>query len=95
MIVRIVKMTFREDKIDEVKGFLSRVRNQIESAPGCRSLDILQDSLDHGIFFSHSIWRSETDLFNYRNSAFFKQTWSTVKKWFSEKPEAWSLNPLT
>lgn len=91
MIVRIVKMTFQEDKIEEVKGFLSRVKEKIQLSPGCIQLDILQDSRDRRIFFSHSRWRSENDLTVYRNSDFFKETWSTARKWFSEKPQAWSL----
>lgn len=94
MIVRIVKMTFQEDRIREVGHFLSRVQEKIKRTRGCLHLDILQDSTDQRIFFSYSLWRSEGDLSEYRNSAFFKQTWSTARKWFSDKPQAWSLTKL-
>ena len=94
MIIRIVKMTFHVDRIEEVKKFLSLVRDKIQNFPGCHYLDILQDLDNRNVFFSYSLWDSDQDLYNYRNSDFFKQTWSTAKKWFSEKPLAWSLTKL-
>ena len=40
---------------------------------------------------------SQEHLDRYRNSAFFKKSWATLKCWFADKPEAWStgvVNPL-
>ena len=94
MIVRIVCMSFQDDKIETVKEFLDEVRTEIIRVPGCEHLDILQDLDRKNVFFSYSHWQSEQDLENYRKSDFFKKTWARAKVWFIEKPRAWSLNRL-
>lgn len=94
MIVRIVKMTFQEERIDPFKEVVGSFRDKIAAFPGCRHLDILQDIRHPNIFFTYSMWESEQDLNNYRSSDFFKQTWSKVTEWFTAKPEAWSLKNL-
>ena len=90
MIVRIVKMTFMEARSDDFKAFVTAVRPKIRNFKGCLHLEILQDLRHRNIFFSYSHWETEADLENYRQSDFFKETWSKATQWFKEKPRAWS-----
>ena len=94
MIIRIVKMTFREDSSETFKNFTSTIKDTIKSFDGCSHLDIYRDINNPNIFFSYSYWDSEIHLNEYRNSDFFKKTWAKTKQWFDDKPEAWSVNKL-
>jgi hypothetical protein len=55
---------------------------------------VWQDIHQPNIFFTYSIWDAETDLNNYRDSAFFGVFWKTVKPWFAAKAEVWSFDVL-
>lgn len=94
MIIRIVKMTFIESRIDDFKKSVVSIGPTIRSFKGCHHLEILQDIHHKNIFFTYSHWESEADLDSYRGSDFFKGTWSTVTEWFKHKPQAWSTEKL-
>ncbi|MCD6013018.1 MAG: antibiotic biosynthesis monooxygenase [Flavipsychrobacter sp.] len=91
MIVRIVQMTFREDRIKTFTDLFGERRHTIRNFKGCMHLELWQDSKNPAIFFTYSHWESETDLDHYRFSEFFKDTWSKTKALFAEKPQAWSV----
>jgi heme-degrading monooxygenase HmoA len=91
MIIRIVKMTFREDEVPEFLRIFDTSKTFIRSMPGCRHLELLQDTASPNIFFTCSHWDSENDLNNYRNSGLFGEVWKKTKALFSDKPQAWSL----
>ena len=90
MIVRIVKMTFDETKVDQFIAMTETLKPKIIAYDGCRYLDILQDVKQKNVLFSYSHWDSEEHLDHYRYSEFFKDTWRTLSQWFSDKPTAWS-----
>jgi len=90
MIKRIVKMVFRKENIEDFINFTDKIRETIKSHEGCLHLDILQDKKHPEIFFTYSCWNSEKDLDEYRKSDFFNNIWPETKKWFLEKPLAWS-----
>ncbi|MCP4146656.1 MAG: antibiotic biosynthesis monooxygenase [bacterium] len=94
MIVRIVKMTFRDDTREQFHEYTKTIAETIHGFDGCEHLDILQCIHDKNIFFSYSHWQSEHHLNQYRYSDFFKKTWSTVRLWFGDKPEAWSVEEV-
>lgn len=94
MLVRLVKMTFREDSVDAFKTFFEERKETIRGFEGCTHLELWQDMLHKNIFFTYSCWRNETSLAHYRNSAFFRDTWLQTKQMFSAKAEAWSVNQL-
>ncbi len=94
MLIRIVKMTFQEARTADFKEFVKTIGDTIRAFDGCEHLDILQDIHHPNIFFSYSWWTSEKNLNHYRNSDFFKGTWSKVRRWFDSKPEAWSVEKL-
>lgn len=89
--IRLVKMTFKKG---EEKAFLSifeEVKGRIGSFPGCTHLRLWNDVATPSVFFTYSIWNSETDLENYRNSELFNSTWKRVKPLFAAKAEAWTV----
>ena len=94
MVVRIVKMTFKEEKLSEFLAFLAQNKHKIREFPGCNMVEILQEKENPKVIMTHSHWDSEFDLENYRVSELFKYVWGNTKIHFSEKPEAWTLNSL-
>ncbi len=94
MLVRIVKMTFSPERTDEFQNRFHSIKHKIIEFEGCDLLELYQDKNDSSIFFTYSYWQSEEDLNRYRNSDFFKEVWSSTKKMFSKKPEAWSVDKI-
>jgi quinol monooxygenase YgiN len=93
MITRIVKMSFKPEKVVEFKALFERYKLQIAGAEGCISLRMMQE---HGttIFFTYSEWKAEEYLEQYRHSDLFAKVWSQTKTYFNAKPEAWTNNVL-
>jgi len=94
MFVRIVKMSFQEDKIDAFLNNFEEVKQHIRNFPGNRFLELYRDRNHPNIFFTYSYWEREEDLENYRQSELFGEVWSFTKKLFNDKPQAWSVNKL-
>ncbi len=91
MIIRIVKMTFKTEKVSEFQQLFIESKELIRNMPGCSHLELLNDIHTPELFFTYSHWNSENDLNNYRNSEVFTNVWSRTKVLFSAKPEAWSV----
>ncbi len=92
MILRLVKMEFRSEEIDNFMTYFYTIQSKIEAMPGLVSLKIYQD-IDHpNIVFTHSIWLNSDFLNNYRKSDTFKIIWTNTKKLFATDANAWSLN---
>lgn len=91
MLVRVVKMQFDINFIEEFKILFTEVKPKISNFEGCLSVKLLQHETDLGIWFTVSQWRSADDLANYRKSDLFIETWAIVKPNFTAKAEAWSL----
>lgn len=94
MLIRIVKLTFHKNHVNEFLSVFENSKNEIRNTSGCRLLELYRDKTDDTIFFTYSHWETEKDLENYRNSAFFKEVWSKTKVLFSDKPQAWSVDKL-
>ena len=93
-LIRIVKMSFAPDKVDDfIKTFNER-KEMIASFEGCTGVELLRDIQNTNIFFTYSKWDNEHSLENYRNSELFNTVWDTVKQWFAGKPEAWSVEQV-
>jgi len=91
MITRIVKLEFKEHKTKEFLQLFDTVANRISEFPGCEGMKLYQDIDRPNIIITYSYWDSEEKLNNYRNSDVFSQIWPKLKPWFSEKPQAWSV----
>lgn len=94
MIVRIVKLTFRESEIETFKFILKESKKKIRAFPGVLHLEMLQCETDPTIFFTYSHWKNAEDLENYRHSHLFKTTWAKTKPLFSKPAEAWSNHTI-
>jgi len=92
--VRIVKMEFKEEKIEEFLTNFNSVKEKIRNTKGCRLLELYRGKTNSKIFFTYSYWEKEEDLENYKNSELFKTVWAKTKILFNAKPEAWSVDKL-
>ena len=90
MIVRIVKLTFQEEYINDFITISKESKELIRNFEGVKKLELLRCSTNGNVFFTHSHWESEDALEKYRQSELFKSTWAKTKPLFSEKAEAWS-----
>jgi len=93
-MIRIVKMTFKPEKVNEFLANFEKVKNHIRAFEGVKHIELLGDKNNPNIFFTYSIWRNEIYLEKYRNSDLFKSVWAVTKPMFSEKAEAWSVDSL-
>ncbi|GGK32096.1 antibiotic biosynthesis monooxygenase [Yeosuana aromativorans] len=94
MLVRIVKMSFSENSINNFLNTFESNKNKIKNFKGCQLLELYRDKKDPTIFFTYSYWDSESDLEQYRQSELFKTVWSQTKPLFNAKPEAWSVDKI-
>ncbi|AZJ35585.1 putative quinol monooxygenase [Tenacibaculum singaporense] len=94
MFVRIVKMSFKPEKIEEFLNNFNSKKEFIRNSPGCRLLELYRDKTNPNIFFTYSYWNTEQDLENYRDSDLFKGVWAQTKVLFNDKPLAWSVDKV-
>lgn len=93
-MIRLVKLTFKPDKVDAFIENFNQNKQHIRNFEGLEHLELLNDKNNPNIYFTYSIWQSEQHLENYRNSALFKSVWAATKPLFSAKAEAWSVDSL-
>lgn len=91
MIVRIVQMSFRQGERENFLQLFEERKALIRGFEGCRHLELWEDAHNDHVFFTYSIWDSETHLNHYRFSELFKDTWTRTKALFADKPQAWSV----
>lgn len=91
MIIRIVKMNFIPEKVNEFLEIFDESKELIRNMPGCSHLELLNDVNEKNVFFTYSYWSSENELNNYRNSEVFAKVWAKTKILFIAKAEAWSV----
>lgn len=94
MIIRIVKMRFRDDAISLFERVFDKVRERIRAQPGCHSVELLQDVRDPCVLFTYSVWDHEEALNAYRQTDLFVTTWKKTRSLFSEKAEAWTVQMI-
>ena len=93
-MIRIVKMTFQETKVNEFLDNFNKNKEHIRNFSGLEHLELLRNKNNPNIFFTYSIWQSEQHLENYRNSDLFRSVWAKTKPLFASKPEAWSADSI-
>jgi len=91
MLIRLVKLTLEENKINQFQQVFEERRERISNAKGCLGVALLQDIHHPNILFTHSKWDNEASLNLYRNSELFIETWKRVKPLFKAPAQAWSV----
>lgn len=91
MLIRIVKLTFKEENISSFEALFEETKEYIRNFEGCEFLELYQDLKQPNVFFTYSKWEGEIKLEAYRNSSLFKTVWGKTKELFLEKPQAWSV----
>ena len=92
MIVRIVRMEFREGEVAAFLSLFEERKGLIRNFRGCSHLELWQDANSPNSFFTYSHWDSEEALDHYRFSELFKDTWARTRDLFAAKAQAWSVN---
>ncbi len=90
MIKRIVKMTFKPDRINDFLAVFAENKDRIRAFEGCRYVALLRCEDPDNVFFTYSFWESKAALEQYRRSDLFRNTWARTKVLFDGRPEAWS-----
>lgn len=91
MIVRIVRMHFMPDTVDEFLDIYERTQAAIQNVKGCMHLELMRDTEDPNVFITVSHWESTRALNSYRKSELFKNVWRRVKAHFSQPADAFSM----
>ena len=91
MIVRIVRMEFDPEKVEDFLALFNRNKQLIRHFPGVQHLELHRDATQTNVFYTYSIWNDEDALEAYRHSDLFKEVWKGTKALFSGKPLAYSL----
>ena len=94
MIKRIVKMEFEPENVSAFVNIFKTNKDIITTFDGCHSVELLRDINAQNIFFTYSIWDSESSLNKYRESNTFKDIWSKTKPLLSNKAKAWSVEEI-
>ena len=94
MLIRIVRMTFRPDGVEEFLEIFHQSQPLIRGFAGCLHLELLQDADNPLIYNTLSHWENAEALETYRRSDLFRQTWARTKLLFADKPQAFSLLPF-
>ncbi|MFP2997587.1 antibiotic biosynthesis monooxygenase family protein [Spongiivirga sp. MCCC 1A20706] len=94
MLVRIVKMSFNPQHIEDFISIFEDSKSKIRGFHGCDHLELYQDKNTPNLFFTYSHWQSEAHLNAYRHSDYFEKVWKATKALFNDKPEAWSVDTL-
>lgn len=90
MVTRIVRLTFKEEKVGEFLETFSQSRSLIRGFDGCHGVRLVRDAASPNVFFTLSEWESEGHLECYRHSELFRSTWARTKVLFAEPPLAHS-----
>lgn len=92
MLIRIVKMKFRQDCISDFQAHFEAHKELIRNFEGCHYLKVLQQKDDATVWMTYSHWDNEAALNKYRDSELFGAVWKQTKLWFADKPQAWSFD---
>jgi len=90
MLVRLVRMTFREDALPDFHTIFNRSKQHIRAFPGNRHLELLSDPSHPAVRMTYSLWDSADDLEAYRQSDLFRTTWAATRLLFAERAIAFS-----
>lgn len=90
-MIRIVRMHFTENGVDEFLKIFHANKNAIRNFEGCTHLELLKDPENKLIYTTLSHWNDHESLERYRSSPLFRSVWGKVKTLFAGRTQAFSL----
>ncbi len=94
MLIRVVRMTFQPDKVQDFLIVFNQSKSNIRNFKGCLHLELRQDYHQDHIYFTYSHWKDSQALDAYRNSPLFRSVWKDTKVLFREKATAFSMKNI-
>ncbi|MBC8156025.1 MAG: antibiotic biosynthesis monooxygenase [Bacteroidetes bacterium] len=94
MLIRIVRLTFQEDKLPDFHVIFDQSKYHIRAFPGNHHLELLSDPDRPDVRMTYSLWESAAALEAYRQSDLFRTTWAATKLLFAERAVAFSAEKL-
>lgn len=94
MLIRIVRMTFQEEKVSDFLQIFEASKQHIRNFSGCQHLELLCELSQPNIYMTYSYWDDEAALENYRLSELFQTTWAKTRPLFAAKAIAFSAERM-
>ena len=94
MVIRIVRMHFKDDGVEMFLKIFQKHKTAIRKVKGCTHLELLKDANQSNVYTTLSHWKQASDLEAYRESELFKEVWGKVKVLFAAQPQAFSLEKV-
>lgn len=91
MLIRIVRMTFKEEKVADFLHIFQASQPLISQFEGCVDVKLFRDHNYPNVYYTKSLWIGHDALEKYRNSVLFESTWAKTKILFDDRPQAYSL----
>lgn len=91
MLIRIVRMTIREDRTENFLALFEASSQDIRKFKGCSYLELMRDYHKPNVFVSYTHWATEAELDEYRHSQTFISIWAKIKILFSDRAVVYSL----
>jgi quinol monooxygenase YgiN len=94
MLIRLVRMWFEPDNVDEFLRLYHAAHPTISSQPGCFGVRLVRQIDDPASFATWSRWESAAALDAYRTGPFFRAFWPQVRALFRVPAEAVSFEEV-
>lgn len=91
MLIRVVRMTFNPAQVPAFLDLFHGSKDRIRQQPGCRHLELWQDTANPAVYCTYSHWDSADALDAYRKSVLFSEVWPATKLLFAAPPVAFSV----
>lgn len=90
MLIRIVRMHFQPEQLNNFRQIFEESKPYILEMPGCLMVELWQDADEPAVMITHSHWVDRESLNAYRSTPFFREVWGRTKALFQEKPQVFS-----
>ena len=84
-------MTFKDEHVADFLKLFDTMGYHIRRTEGCHHLELMKDTRNPNAFITYSLWEDDEGLDRYRESEMFREMWAECKRFFSEKPSAFSM----